>query len=62
MIYNTNGQFWLVTTTNINKARKGGKKGQKATIGPEVTIYEKVRAAGMSEFPNLLRLLSNRYE
>ena len=63
-LYKTNDQFWLVTTTNINKVRKGGKKGQKkkTTIGPEVTIYEKVRAVGMSEFPNLLRLLSNRYE
>ena len=57
-LFSLNSQGWLKTTTNLGKTRKGGKKRKANFIGPIVTVYERLRLAGMSEFPKLLSLLS----
>jgi|APSaa5957512622_1039677.scaffolds.fasta_scaffold18649_2 hypothetical protein len=57
-LFSLNGQFWLKTTTNLGKTRKGGRKGKTKTIGPIVTVYERLRPARLRDFPRLLTLLS----
>ena len=58
VLYKAEGQFWLKTTTNFGKKRKGGKKRKINSIGPVVTIFERLMPAGLSDFPRLLTLLS----
>ena len=58
-LYNLDGEFWLKTSTDIAKPRKGGQEEQLTNaIGPPVTIYERLIPAGLNEFQRLFSLLS----
>ena len=57
-LYNLDGEFWLKTSTDIAKPRKGGQNKKKQLIGPPVTIYERLIPAGLNEFQRLFSLLS----
>ena len=61
-LFSVNGDFWLRTTTDIGKVRKGGKKATNETIGPVVTVYERLKPMAINSCPRLLAHISNAKE
>jgi len=57
-LFSVNSDFWLKTTTDIGKPRKGGKKATTETIGPVVTVYERLRPMTITQCPKLLSHIS----
>jgi hypothetical protein len=59
-LFSQKEQFWLKTKTNIGKTKKGGSENTTTeTIGPAVTVYERVKPMTIKQCPRLLRHISN---
>ena len=61
-LFSVNGDCWLRTTTDIGKPRKGGRKATTQTIGPVVTVYERLKPMAINSCPRLLAHISNAKE
>ena len=57
-LFSVNGDFWLRTTTDIGKPRKGGQKAITEKIGPVVKVYERLRPMTITQCPKLLSHIS----
>jgi hypothetical protein len=58
-LFSHDGHFWLVTKTDIGKPRKGGEKTETETIGPAVTVYERLKPMTIKQCPRILTHISN---
>lgn len=59
-LFSQKEQFWIKTKTNIGKTKKGGSENTTTeTIGPAVTVYERLKPMAINSCPRLLRFISN---